>query len=379
MEVLVNGTGDHDFIVFEDSFKNLKRLQEAIACSKDCISLTSDLEDSSISNLCEDHPSKHTTYFCRNCRVETGEACLQDHNGHECKPLESVVIEEAEKLEKTGSVARKLLEDTEGAIDGVRNTIVTTQERKDENLTATKRAFDMLRKALDNREQKLLQQIKTGADSKFEALKLQQEKLELLGRQVKNHINLVKQTAEKKTRADKLYSSRLILEQRTKDLIIMKDTSSVEPVRKEQALVELLGVEQLSQEVSNLGRFRYNGSVEQAWKHTVPVDQYSLLTVTVRDVNDKHVARCAQELEATVKSPTGKDIPTVIKEIGDGRYSVAFVPDIVGEHAVSVMVAGEPVPHSPYRYVNMQYVYILQCMYCLYQYGYGHITFLHIE
>ena len=73
----------------------------------------------------------------------------------------------------------------------------------------------------------------------------------------------------------------------------------------------------------------------------------------MRDVSDECVVECAQDLEAIVKSPTGKEIPTMIKEIGEGRYSVAFVPDVVGEHAVSVMVAGEPVPHSPYKYVTM--------------------------
>ena len=365
MEVLVNGTSesetdsDHEFIVFEDSFKNLKRLQKAIACSKDCAALTSDGGDLSPSDVCSTHPSKCATWFCRDCRTVSCETCIQDHisdhmyYGHQCKSSEVVVAEEMELLEKTKSDARQLLEDTEIAISGVRDTIATTQERQEENLMATKKAFDLLRKALDDREEKLLQQINAGADNKSEALKQQQEKLELLGIQVKNHINLVKQTSEKKMRMDQLYSSRLVLEQRTKDLIMMKNSSSIEPVRKEQTLVELSGVEKLSQEVAQLGRFRFNGSVEHAWKHTVPVDQYSLLTVTVRDVNDECVVECAQELEATVKSPTGKEIPTMIKEIGEGRYSVAFVPDVVGEHAVSVMVAGEPVPHSPYKYVTM--------------------------
>ena len=354
MDVLVNGMVDNDFIVFKDSFKNSKRLQDAIVCSKDCAALTSDLHlgDVSLFNVCKSHPSKDTTWFCFDCKVDACETCLTDHHhdGHECKSSNSVLIEEIEKLQKTENVARQLLEDTENAISGVRDTIVTTGERKEENVVATRKAFDLLRTALDNREKQLLQQIEIGTDSKHEALKLQKEKLELLGTQVKNHINLVKQIGEKKMKVNNLYSSRLVLEQRTKDLIMMKNTSSMEPVRKEQALVELLGVEQLSQNVSNLGHFRFNGSVEHAWKHTVPVDQYSLLTVTVRDVNDKCVAKCAQELEATVKSPTGKEIPTMIKEIGDGQYSVAFVPDAVGEHDVSLMVAGEPVPHSPYRY-----------------------------
>ena len=361
MDVLVNGMADSDFIVFKDSFKNSKRLQDAIACSKECVALTLDLHLGDVSfNICKNHPSKDTTWFCFDCRVDACETCLTDHhNGHECKSSNSVLIEEVEKLQKTENVARQLLEDTENAISGVRDTIATTGERKEENLMATRKEFDLLRRALDNREKQLLQQIETGAHSKHEALKLQKEKLESLGAQVKNHINLVKQIGEKKMKVNSLYSSRLILERRTKDLIMMKNMSSVEPVRKEQALVELLGVEQLSQEVSNLGHFRFNGSVEHAWKHTVPVDQHSLLTVTVRDVNDKAVAKCAQELEATVKSPTGEEIPTTIKEIGDGQYSVAFVPDMVGEHDVSLMVAGEPVPHSPYRYVDMQ------CMACM--------------
>ena len=353
--LVLNGMVDNDFVVFRDSFKNSKRLQDAVACSKDCVALTSDLHlrDISFFSVCKNHPSRDTTWFCLDCRVDACDACLTDHNGHECKPSNSVVIEEIQKLQKTENVARQLLEDTEYAISGVQDTIVTTGERKEENLVATRKAFDLLRTALDNREKQLLQQIETGADSKHEVLKLQKEKLELLGTQVKNHVNLVKQISEKKVRVSNLYSSRSILEQRMKDLVMMKNMSSMEPVRKEQALVELLGVEELSQEVSNLGHFRFNGSVENPWKHTVPVDQCSLLTVTMRDVNDNCVAKCAEELEATVESPSGKVIPTMIKETGDGQYSIAFVPDEVGEHAISIMVAGEPVPHSPYRYVKM--------------------------
>ena len=336
MEILVNGLADRDFIVFEDSFKNTKRLQDAIACSKDCVSLASGL-DGPLPNVCKKDQLSH------------------DHGSHECKPSNNIV---AEEIEGTENLARQLLKDTENSISGVQDTIAATGERKVENIVATRRAFDFLRKALDNREKQLLQQIEAGAESKHEALKLQREKLELLGTQVKNHINLVKQIGEKMMNKDQLYNSRVILERRTKDLIIMKNTSSVEPVRKEQALIELSGVEQLSQDVSNLGHFKFSGSVEHAWKHTIPVDQFSLLTVTIRDVNDKCVAECAQELEAVVKTPTGKEIPTLIKEIGEGRYSVAFVPDTVGEHEVSLMVAGEPVPHSPYRYVH-----IIMCVY----------------
>lgn len=358
--VKLNGNvADHDFIVFKDSFKNTKRLQDAITCSQHCVTLSSDMSDSedfSSTNACPNHPSKDTiaTWFCFNCRMEACETCLEDnHSGHECKSSEDVVIGETERLDKVESIARHLLEDTQSAISRVQNTMVTTRERKEENLLAAKTAFNLLRKAIDEREQQLVQQIDTGANSKYEALKQQQEKLESLGTQVRNHVNLIKQTGQKEMKVDRLYSSRLILEQRTKDLIVMKNASSIEPVRKEQTLVELSEVEHLCQEVSNLGRFQCNGSVEHAWKHTVPVDQSSSLTVTVRNVNDECVAECAQELEATVKSPSGKEIPTVIKEIGEGHYSVAFVPDTVGEHVVSLSVAGEPVPHSPYRYVNM--------------------------
>ena len=357
MEILVNGLADHDFIVFEDSFKNTKRLQDAIACSKDCVLLTSglNLEYGSLFNVSKERQSKNACFDRKEDACETSLTRDRGTDGdiHECKPSDNFFTEEIGKLQGTENVARQLLKDTENAISGVQDTIAATRERKEENLVATRRAFDLLRKAIDNREKQLQQQIEAGAESKYEALKLQKEKLELLGTQVKNHINLVKQMGAKNMEMDQLYSSRVILEQRTKDLIIMKNTSSVEPVRKEQALIELSGVEQLSQEVSNLGHFQFSGSVEHAWKHTIPVDQFSLLTVTIRDVNDKCVAECAQELEAVVKTPTGKEIPTLIKEIGEGRYSVAFVPDMVGEHEVSLMVAGEPVPHSPYRYVHI--------------------------
>ena len=313
-----------DFDVFRECFKNPKYLEAAISCSNDCAALMSELESVS--------------------------------PGHNCVPAAEDLNQETASLEKITVTANNLLEEIQLAITGVQSTKLNAQERKETNLQTTKEAFSLLRKALDDREHKLLQKINAGAERKENALNAQQQKLTYLGAQVRNHLYLVNQTAVSKLGADRLNNSTVLLEHRMKDLITMKNGTAIEPVRREQALVNISGVQQLCQDVSKLGNLCFNGSVEHVWEHTVPADRRASLTITVRDVGDDCVSVKVEELEAKILSPTGKEIPAVITDIGSGQYTVSFVPEVAGEHDIAVLVAGEPVPQSPYRLVNINHV-----------------------
>ena len=333
-----------------ECFENPAYLQAAISCSNDCAALMSELESASpLPNICPVH-FQETTRFCGDCRVVACNECTNEqHHGHNCKTSAEVSYEETANLGKIAMTANNLLKEIENSITGVQSTKLNAQERKEENLQTTKEAFFLLRKALDDRERHLLQQINVGAERKDNALNVQQEKLSLLGAQVRNHLNLVNQAAVSKLRVDRLYNSTVILQQRMKDLVAMKNVTTVEPVRKEQALVKFSGVQQLCQDVSNFGYLPFNGSVEYVWEHTVPVDRCASLTITVRDVSDACVSVKVDELEAKVCSPTDNEVLAVIKDIGRGQYNVSFVPETIGNHDISILVAGEPVPQSPYR------------------------------
>jgi len=249
-------------------------------------------------------------------------------------------------LEKISMKANNLLKEIERGIAGIQSTGLNTQEKKEENLQITKEAFSLLRKALNDRERHLLHQINAGAERKSGALNAQQQKLIFLESQVRNHLNLVNQAAVGKMSVD---NCSVILEQRMKDLVTLKNSTTVEPIRKEQPLVYLSGVQQLCEAVSKFGVLPYNGCVEHAWEHTVPVNRCVSLTITVRDVSDECVSVKMEEFEVKVFSHTDKEVPTVIKDIGEGKYTISFVPEIVGSYDISILVAGQPVPQSPYR------------------------------
>ena len=276
-------------------------------------------------------------------------ADLVSENENHVRTLVDVLNEETATLEKISMKTNNLLQEIERGIAGIQSTGLNIQEKKEENLRITKEAFSLLRKALNDREHHLLHQINAGAERKSSALNAQQQKLIFLESQVRNHLNLVNQAAVGKMREDKLHNCTVILEQRMKDLVTMKNSTTVEPIRKEQALVHLSGVQQLCEAVSKFGILPYNGCVEHAWEHTVPVDRCATLTITVRDVSDECVPVKVEEFEVKVFSHTDKEVPAVIKDIGGGKYTISFVPEIVGSYDISILVAGQPVPQSPYR------------------------------
>ncbi|CRL07142.1 CLUMA_CG020137, isoform A [Clunio marinus] len=54
------------------------------------------------------------------------------------------------------------------------------------------------------------------------------------------------------------------------------------------------------------------------------------------------------DIEVNVEGPTGHSIPAQVLQTSDGNFKAEFVPRIVGEHKISVMIQGQPIAGSPY-------------------------------
>jgi len=75
------------------------------------------------------------------------------------------------------------------------------------------------------------------------------------------------------------------------------------------------------------------------------------LEVVLRDKNDDPLT----ERDLVVKiNCNGEDIttPNEIKEVNDGIYQISFIPNRCGDHMISVLLNGDHILNSPYKYVR---------------------------
>ncbi|XP_063147803.1 filamin-B isoform X3 [Candoia aspera] len=59
-------------------------------------------------------------------------------------------------------------------------------------------------------------------------------------------------------------------------------------------------------------------------------------------------------LSASIKAPSGRDEPCLLKRLPNNHIGISFIPREVGEHLVSIMKNGSPVPNSPVSIMVVQ-------------------------
>ncbi len=55
------------------------------------------------------------------------------------------------------------------------------------------------------------------------------------------------------------------------------------------------------------------------------------------------------DLQATIRSPSGHEEPCLLKKLSNGSLGISFTPREVGEHIVSVHRDGRHIKNSPFR------------------------------
>ena len=173
----------------------------------------------------------------------------------------------------------------------------------------------------------------------------------LLWTQLKNCLELMKNTDEGKMRAEEFTKRRMILEQRSDHLKEMKNRSRLEPVMSEQAKPEFDNIEQLSQTIRLLGYIPLDPSKCKVIIPPVIVKKKTTLMIMLRNKNNNPVTRSCAEINVIVKKTKGGEAIQVkaIKEVGGGRYEASFTASRCGYYMISIIVDVHHIPGSPYK------------------------------
>ena len=151
-----------------------QQLEDAINCSQKFTALLEkDINTTPLSEFCLFHPQMKLDMHCKQCGVDVCRECTTtEHRRHEYTTSSDMVHEETRRLgEATNSVV-ELLEEMKRAISGVKEMKQRVRNRKDNNINVTREVFATLRKAIDEREEQTVDDIKEAAYEREKALEV---------------------------------------------------------------------------------------------------------------------------------------------------------------------------------------------------------------
>ena len=173
----------------------------------------------------------------------------------------------------------------------------------------------------------------------------------LLWTQLKNCLELMKNTNEGKMRAEELTKRRMILEQQGDHLKEIKKRSRLQPVTSEQAEPEFENIEQLCETINKLGYIPVDPSKCEVVIPPVIVKKKTTLMIMLKDKNNNPVTDASKELNAFIENIRDGEATKVrtIKEVDSGRYEASFTASRCGYYMISIIVDGHHIPGSPYK------------------------------
>ena len=306
--------------------------------------------------MCPIHPTKPLELYCKCEDVLICRDCIiKKHKDHDYDVISDVVDGEKKILKEALPGIQQLIDEVEGAINGVKSKRQDVKNRKEENLLRMNDVFHTLHVSLDERKKQLQQQITQDTEGKDKGLAVQEDELCFLLCQLKSCWNFIDDKLQRSVNKDVLAMKRSMLERRNKLKEMMANTK-LNPAVHEQEKVQFYGIHQVKKWLSCLGMFTpidIQKCTVNDMKCMFPFKKNSTATFSFK-ANNSHgegvpnVVDCIT-VEIHYHGKPHLDEPATIKDTGYGHFEVSYTPRVCGVHTLSVLVAGEPIPGSPFK------------------------------
>ena len=301
--------------------------------------------------MCPVHPTKPLELYCRCEEVLICRDCIiRKHKDHDYDVISDVVDGEKKILKEALPGIQQLIDEVEGAINGVKSKRQDVKNRKEENFHRLDDAFHTLHAALDERKRQLQQQITQDTERKDKGLAVQEDELCFLLSQLKSCWSFIDDKLQRGVRRDVLAMKRSMLERRDK-LKEKKNKTNLNPIMKEQVSINLKNMDKVMHLISKLGSFcdAQECSI-RGNKEIVPIGILHLFTVQLRNSLGNEISNSkALDILVQYYNEDWVTEAATIREIGSGSYEASYVCKFAGSHTVSVQVGGKPLPGSPFR------------------------------
>ena len=292
--------------------------------------------------------------YCLDCSVFACPTCEeQTHSGHKQMDISQAAQHCKQGLIDKMPNIRVVHKRVAGAAHEVRTTKSAVDDQKTVLMSSIEHAFSRLTKILERRKQEMISRLTAMANQKTIRLRDQQDELERLSGEFERIEDYIESTIHMSTDYELLHSYKFIEEQ-AHNTLQKGSKLPVQPVEAANMAIKNTSENHLRELCSkhlNIFVEQANASscsAEGSGLRSAETEKYAHFTIKVVDRNNKPCAS-SQHVSAKLKCVENDFVSsTEMVESSPNRYEASYCPQFRGEHELTVLVNGNPIPGSPF-------------------------------
>ena len=292
------------------------------------------------------HENQPLEFYCEECKVLICQkCCIVSHNRHTITDTQKAA--QVQKMQMKDAL-EKVKAETVIYENEIRKQTELMDKTKNEILSAEKKMTDAVEERIrELREHERVMKAKFAeiyeAQQKHHATQL--ENFELVLTQLQSCIERGESALERNVSAEILQTNQIIVG-RCEELLNVTKPDIYKPPRVNYIVENQLnpGLDRIV--VSNTDPLRSLAEVdnqELAREKTV-----ANFIIVPRDSDLKQCYHEDDEVKVNIITPADDQLETEIKDTKDGKYTVTYTPQCVGQHGVEIQVNGQPLTGSPW-------------------------------
>ena len=306
------------------------------------------------------HENQPLEFYCKECKVLICQkCCIVSHNRHTITDTQKAA--QVQKMQMMDAL-EKVKAETVIYENEIRKQTELMDKTKNEILSAEKKMTDAVEERIrELREHERVMKAKFAeiyeAQQKHHATRL--ENFELVLTQLQSCIERGESALERNVSAEILQTNQIIVG-RCEELLNVTKPDIYKPPH----------VHYIVENQLNPGFDRIVVSNTDPLLSLVEVDDQELVRektvanfiIVTRDSDGKQCYHDDDQVKVNIITPADDQLETDIKDTKDGKYTVTYTPQCVGQHRVEIQVNGQPLTGSPWvvQVIPHQYQFAFQ-------------------
>ena len=305
------------------------------------------------------HENQPLEFYCEECKVPICHKCsVVSHNRHTMTDTQKAA--QVQKMQMKDAL-EKVKAETVIYENKIRKQTELIDKNRNEILSCEKKMTDLVEELIrDLREHERIMKTKFAeiyeAQQKHHATQL--ENFELVLTQLKSCVERGESIVQRNISAEILQTNQAIIE-RCEELLKAKNPEIYKPshvnymVEQKVKILDRIVVSDTDPSLS---------LAEVASLKDVREKTETNFTIVTRNSDGEQCYQEKDVIKVNVFNPEGDQLETEIKDSKDGKYTVTYTPQCVGQHGVEIQVNGQPLTGSAWvvQVISHQYRFAFQ-------------------
>ena len=306
------------------------------------------------------HENQPLEFYCEECKVLICQkCCIVSHNRHTMTDTQKAAQEQKMQMK---DALEKVKAETVIYENEIRKQTELMDKTKNEILSAEKKMTDAVEERIrELREHERVMKAKFAeiyeAQQKHHATQL--ENFELVLTQLQSCIERGESALERNVSAEILQTNQIIVG-RCEELLNVTKPDIYKPPHVHYIVENQLnpGLDRIV--VSNTDPLLSLAEVDN--QELVREKTVANFIIVTRDSGGKQCYHEDDQVKVNIITPADDQLETEIKDTKDGKYTVTYTPQCVGQHRVEIQVNGQPLTGSPWvvQVIPHQYQFAFQ-------------------